>query len=635
MCQSPDNRKHISLMLSAVLDDIGVNDRMVMRGRKTFNLIETMHNIISKSVGYNMTSYFLGSKTEGTTTSGLKSDIDELLSMNDYNIIQNRSEWEHGKANYFMIQDENTTPGYCFLQDTQRDKPLPVIDDPLPANVIPYIFHISDRKGRILCKNTIKEVLYIEQSTYHGPSIAIKGQQGCIDSDHVTAFPCKSWPKSAASEWLERQCIGKWPTQEMRKKAVSTVCLVVPTGSKVSEYPELEWRISTCLAERCLMFDLNITQIKCYVLMKMILKSLLNPQGKINISSFMCKTILFHCIEQKEPSVWKENNLLECLKDCFMKLSSCVQNDHLSHFIIPENNLIAGQFTADQKHQLLKNINDFIQNDVQSLLRINIDDLGQRLRVKRNLVPKRQYDLLSSLDICERVSTFNYITFSNDCINDHSLYLIESHNKDIGRMKQTLERLMAFNNSDNQLEHAAFTFIAPFLCSTYGSALASECIGSKHQVSPQALAWLLNGLESDVLSGRLKLASVFYSSGDTEKTELILKHTESQFYSYPVVSLCNCWYSKLTPKVNQNLKGYVMNKLRTVLKNITALCVRFLKQEINCVPHELQYEMFRSTQDDIKHRDTDLDFWMDWAVVDSLPFLYFLQYKVYRHLHHI
>jgi tetratricopeptide (TPR) repeat protein len=34
----------------------------------------------------------------------------------------------------------------------------------------------------------------------------------------------------------------------------------------------------------------------------------------------------------------------------------------------------------------------------------------------------------------------------------------------------------------------------------------------------------------------------------------------------------------------------------------------------------------------MKHRDQDVDFWMDWAIVESLPFLYFLKYKVYRYL---
>jgi tetratricopeptide (TPR) repeat protein len=42
--------------------------------------------------------------------------------------------------------------------------------------------------------------------------------------------------------------------------------------------------------------------------------------------------------------------------------------------------------------------------------------------------------------------------------------------------------------------------------------------------------------------------------------------------------------------------------------------------------------MFRSTEEDRPYRDED-DFWMDWAVVDSLSYLHFLQYKVYSQLH--
>jgi tetratricopeptide (TPR) repeat protein len=41
--------------------------------------------------------------------------------------------------------------------------------------------------------------------------------------------------------------------------------------------------------------------------------------------------------------------------------------------------------------------------------------------------------------------------------------------------------------------------------------------------------------------------------------------------------------------------------------------------------------MFRSTQEDIHYR-ARYDKWMDLAVVDSIPYLYFLQYKTYSHL---
>jgi tetratricopeptide (TPR) repeat protein len=346
----------------------------------------------------------------------------------------------------------------------------------------------------------------------------------------------------------------------------------------------------------------------------------------------MCKTVLLHCIQNKEASIWNENNLLECITDCMMKLHSYVLNDNMPHFIIPENNLVAGQFTAETKLQLLQNISDFMQNDVQSLLRIDIDDLGVRLQVKLNLVQLTAYSSYFSQVIPEHLSASFYFVFARCRSVNHlnqSKYL---HNKDIRIMKQYVETIMTCNNDDNKLEHAVLTFLAPFLCTTYGSALASASIGFQKQVSPQALIWLLDGFDSDVSSGRLKLASAYYSAGNIDKTELILRYTESQFYSYSVVSICNCWY--LTPPQEVPVEVIKVCNVQNeeCLKNVTAFCVRFLKQEINCVPHELQYEMFRSTQDDMKHRDEDEKYWMDWSVVDSLPFLYFLQYKVYRQL---
>jgi hypothetical protein len=148
MFQGPDYRENLSLMLSEVLNDIGVNERMVMRRRRGIMLIETMRNIRCRLTDGNLSYYNLGSQSEGTTTKGLDSDLDILACMHDFNIIQDWSEWEPGKLNYLMIQDENTTPGYCFLQLLRHDEPL-------PETVILDEHHITDRRGRILCKNTM------------------------------------------------------------------------------------------------------------------------------------------------------------------------------------------------------------------------------------------------------------------------------------------------------------------------------------------------------------------------------------------------------------------------------------------------------------------------------------------------
>ncbi|XP_060571664.1 uncharacterized protein LOC132729845 isoform X2 [Ruditapes philippinarum] len=523
-----------------------------------------------------------------------------------------------------MVQDENTTPGYCFLQRLRHDEPL-------PATVIPGEHHISDRRGNILFKNTMVLNAFL-QGPYqqHGPSLVEQRQHGFCERDNVLALPCKSWPQ-LASGWLERQGIGRWPTQEMRRYAASTGCVVVPTGSKVSEYRELEWRISTTMAERCLMINLNITQIRCYVLLKMILKSFLNPQDEINISSFMCKTVLLHCIENTDQSTWKDNNLFTCLTYCLLELHSCVQNDCCSHFIIAENNLMAWQFTADTKHELSKNICELIQNDRHQLLSIDIDNLGHRLQVKLNRVPHGVHNFPSSLALYELFLTCEYIYIANKITGEHKLVLKHLCNKNIRTIKQSVGKLMILSDNGNRLENAALKLLAPFLFTTYGSILASSSIGENNQVSPQALAWLSAGLNSDITSSRIKLASVFYCTEEMEKADLILRHTEQQYNSYPVIPICRC-SEKLPGAVTAEFMRVCNEQSEDCIKNITAFCVRFIQEEINCVPHELQYEMFRSTQDDMIHRDERTDCWMDWAVVDSIPFLYFLQYKIYSYL---
>ncbi|XP_060598007.1 uncharacterized protein LOC132751785 [Ruditapes philippinarum] len=609
MFPAPHYREQLSLMLSDVLDDLGVNKRIVMKRRKLMKMEETMETIAFRSARTNLTSYILGSQIEGTTTMGLESDIDRVNFDNNVNVIQDLSEWELGKKNYLMVQDENTTPGYCFLHLFRSDEPLPATE--IPNN------HQRSERSKILCKNTTQNPFEVFGLKQHGPSITKQGQHNARDEDTVHhAYPCKSWPQPA-SAWLERQGTGGWPTNEMRRFAARKRCFVVPVGSKVSVYPELEWRLSTSLAERYLMFNFNITQIRCFVVLKMILKSFLIPQGVINISSFMIKTVLFHCIENTESSLWVDNNLLTCLIFCLQELHNCVKNEHCSHFIISENNLMAGQFRFETKNELLGNISDFIQNDRHSLLRIDTDDLGYRLKIKLNIVPKKVYSSLTSLEITSLELYMNFaFTISK------SLLVILMSVQYTNMMHNTGER-------HNDL-HTKVKFLEPFIYTTYGSALASSSIGKNNEILPEAFNMLSNGVNSDVSSGRLKLASVFYSIGEMEKAEEILRQTEQKYNSLYVIPICSC-VSGIPETISEDIARVCNEHNDDCIKHIVAFCVHFLRLEINCVPRELQYEVFRSTKNDMIHR-LPSDIWMEWAVVDSLPFLYFLQYKIYSHL---
>jgi hypothetical protein len=250
----------------------------MMKRRRVVMLVENIQTVSLRSVGINRTVYYFGSQSEGTTTEGLNSDFDAMLVNYNFNVIQDWSEWKQNKINLLMIQDENVTPGYCFLQLLRSDEPL-------FETMSPNKHYIRDNKGKILLKNTSLSGL-LDDAVRHGPSNAVPGKDGYTDIDLVFGYPCNSLPQSALHS-LHRQSIGRLPTSEMIKYAVSNDCFVVGASSKISTFPELEWRISTSLGERCFMFNLNITQLHCYVLMKIILKTFLTPQRECALSSYM------------------------------------------------------------------------------------------------------------------------------------------------------------------------------------------------------------------------------------------------------------------------------------------------------------------------------------------------------------
>ncbi|XP_053387488.1 uncharacterized protein LOC123542792 isoform X2 [Mercenaria mercenaria] len=319
MFQVPDYTCTVSDKLAEVLADIGVDERIVLKRRRSLMLGEFMSNSTLQPCDEENTVYCLGSQSEGTTTPGLDSDIDFLFCMNDFKVVQDWSDWQPGVHNLLMIQDDTVSPGYCLLQRLRDDAPL-------PCNDVLDKHHLRDRTGRILLSNTIISATAATAAAalsftgvQHGPAYKNPGKPGFTESDHVPAMSCKTWPLQAIP-WIIKQCVGQWPSDDMKRYCSNTGCFVVGVGSKGSENELLEWRISTSLAERCLMFNLNITQIQCYILMKMILKTYIKPLYDGTITSFMCKTVLFKLIANTHSNFWRENNLLVCLSFCLFGL---------------------------------------------------------------------------------------------------------------------------------------------------------------------------------------------------------------------------------------------------------------------------------------------------------------------------
>jgi hypothetical protein len=100
-------------------------------------------------------------------------------------VIQDWSDWEYGKQNLLMIQDEIVSPGYCFLQILRDDVPQP---QEVEVNDHSY----RDELGRILLKNTFVDVVRHVESKRNGPAHSIQDASGVAGTNIVNALPSQT-----------------------------------------------------------------------------------------------------------------------------------------------------------------------------------------------------------------------------------------------------------------------------------------------------------------------------------------------------------------------------------------------------------------------------------------------------------
>jgi len=132
------------------------------------------------------------------------------------------------------------------------------------------------------------------------------------------------------------------------------------------------------------------------------------------------------------------------------------------------------------------------------------------------------------------------------------------------------------------------------------------------------------------MSGKLKYASMLYCSGQFEQATDMLNHCEG-LLGPGVVHDCPCQQIyKYQP--DTCFRKYLYTSIVELLKTSSTSCVLFSEHELPCVPKHLRYEMFRTqTQKDKNERNSFLLCkWMDMGVIECVPFLYYLQYLVYR-----
>ncbi|KAH3751949.1 uncharacterized protein LOC127847954 [Dreissena polymorpha] len=624
--EMPEYFTEWSIRMTEVLADIGAGKDTVIERRRTFLRMECMAEIASKYNGQDFECFHFGSQSEGTTTPGLESDIDFLASDNTANIMKDWGHWKAGMRNLLMLKDDFTPPQQYLLQKIRSDTPEPVTSlrcDLAVKKDSGEVLYSADRIKEYIEKFIIENLNDNRENIHrNGPSVSNKPNWDNVPAFHV----CKPLPE--IQQWIDR-CRGRhWPSVQLLDAARVAPCFLVPAGHPDSDYKREEWRPSPNLIERMMMFSFNMTQIKCYIILKLIKKALFTKIVGDVITSFHCKTLMFYTIERTHPSLWFGHNLLILISNCLCILRKSLLLGRLPHYIIHGVNLFDGKVSKMQQRRLLVYVDSMIRSNLQDVLTIDIDKIGSRLRAcsivqageKRRVCVRDRISLLlnfESVNLCSKMLVA-------------IKYKMHSSNTTVQQNITCLLRNVFYCSTNVRMKTVALECIK-HLYVVHTLMQLSNCLRFGNVFDINIIRRLKHTLNTDVASNRLKLASILYCSGHIHAAVRVLEDVRRRFHS-KVKAVCS--YRVLVIDGVRDLN--VFNNMLTgnsdngLSEEHFAFCVQFSRQESYCTPVALLFEMNRNiTEEGVAQRHFAAKRWMDSAEVDARPLLHYLQYLSY------
>ncbi|KAH3809288.1 hypothetical protein DPMN_137650 [Dreissena polymorpha] len=295
-----------------------------------------------------------GSKAEGLTCY-FESDRDDILVLEGIICVEagiHLHTIPNGIGVYRM--DTHAYSGHCrLLLERQARKHFKIIHNALCDNGQGDILLSSS-----LFLNEMSAVPHTKSVVYHkpaGPSLPTSiGRE--FHSDNVCALRCHC--PSILQRWASRP--RHWPSPVLVQKVVSLGANVTAVGFKESEFKHMEWRIGFNTGESELVNNLNDTQAKVYVMLKMIVKDVLRPSKK-EITSYVMKNIVLWQAERNPQNKFYAQSFLHWLHDGLRALRTAIVTKQLSYYMIPERNLMAASgLTYRQQSHWVEVITDMM-----------------------------------------------------------------------------------------------------------------------------------------------------------------------------------------------------------------------------------------------------------------------------------
>ncbi|KAK3576568.1 hypothetical protein CHS0354_011247 [Potamilus streckersoni] len=594
----PEYYTEVSLKLNGALDKIGLRDDI--RWKRINMWIQSEEAL---SLGSSYSVHYFGSQAEATTTPDLQSDIDQVYCLS-FTAIQDLENWMPHNISVLVVSDESTPSGYIKLQPIHLDLSVPMY------GVTNSIVNI-DRYGRSVINNDHN--LKLENCERNG-SAYTHYSPAYQPLDAVMAVKLYAWPDQA-SHWLTMNRRHNWPSQETIVLIKQTGALLVPVGHKLSQEQHLEWRVSISYGEKLLMWLLNSTQYKCYILLKVINKSFIKPVvGDDALNSYHLKTCMFYIIENTPAFIWQLDNLLLCVDMCLRLLYIRIESKICPNYFIPEENMFQCKTYGHVPGQLLSVLSNLLKHEGRYLLRISCDNIEEKLE-RACATP------LTGLELQGENVPQVLLTSATNLIYDLEYAVYNTVRKDWNFEPRLLNRLFFYPEPRQDMS----SILCKFVCSFIGSKLASESLSkdipNKHalDIANELLLW---GSSSDVTSGKLKLAAFYLVQESFNISEDVLNEIHEN-YSYKVFDQNRIHQHRIQSILSENLST------TQLINQYVAFPVYYHPSEINCTHKALIPEMFRSTGSD--QVNSDENYLLKLVNVDPRLYLYFLEFQCHHY----
>lgn len=376
-----DQRKWFSCVVSEALDCRGYSKEQILK-RVLLAEKKGTHwgKFLQNSFDINVDVCVAGSKGEGVAF--VNSDFDFVWIFRSAVCVEEGGD-ESGLF-VFELDMTETPPGYTKL----TVRPTEDYDETLGLLIRPSLtecivgnenkVYLSSLKYQntirrlSVCQFKVDYITFLEKQS-NGPAITLKmkSQNPFLkfsmqeESDLVYAFPAHA--PSIFNFWKSRFRLFDWPSKELVDDIACTEVICVPVSLKESKYSDLEWRFCFPRGEKKLILSMNSSQIKLYVILKIIFTDIVRKKD-FGLTSYMIKNIVCWTCDGTEVKHFTPENLTKRLVNALFFLLQCLEDNMLPCYLLPRRNLLIGKIEGYMKIKAMKRVSLLLNSNCSYLL---------------------------------------------------------------------------------------------------------------------------------------------------------------------------------------------------------------------------------------------------------------------------